>query len=69
MGADLDGFNDGALPGVPLLSSLRWSGFPVEVATLFGPGLIALMVIFFLFIVFSLVVTRYESRGSGGLVG
>lgn len=38
---DLDGFSDGVFPGVFLLSRWRWSGFPVEMAVRFGPGLIA----------------------------
>jgi len=33
----LEGFNDGVFPGVLLLSRWRWSGFPVDVAILFGP--------------------------------
>ena len=45
LGVDFDGFKDGVLPGVPLLSRWRWSGFPVDVAVLFDPGLIAWMVI------------------------
>jgi hypothetical protein len=41
----LEGFKDGVFPGVFLLSRWRWSGFPVEVAILFGPVLIACVVI------------------------
>ncbi len=37
------GFNDGVLPGVSLLSLCLLSGFPVDSAILFGPGLIPLM--------------------------
>jgi hypothetical protein len=32
------------LPGVFLLSRLRWSGFPVDFAIGFGPGLRAIVV-------------------------
>jgi hypothetical protein len=49
---DFDGFNNGVLPGVFLLSRWRWSGFPVEVATLFGPGLIGCVVIGYFCLVF-----------------
>jgi hypothetical protein len=38
---DLLGFKEGVFPGVFLLSLWRWSGFPVDVAVLFGPGLMA----------------------------
>lgn len=38
LGEDFDGFNDVVLPGVFLLSCCRLSGFPVDVAILFGPG-------------------------------
>jgi len=37
------GFNEGVLPGVSLLSRCRLSGFPVESAILFGPGLSAII--------------------------
>jgi hypothetical protein len=50
LGVDFDGFNDGVLPGVLLLSRWRWSGFPVEVAVLFGPGLSAMILLFVFFI-------------------
>ena len=55
------------MPGVPLLSRCRWSGFPVDVAILFGPGLIAWIVcMIFLFVIdFSLIANRWESRCSG----
>lgn len=33
-----EGFNEGVLPGVDLLSLCLWSGFPVDFAVLFGPG-------------------------------
>ena len=44
------GSKEGVLPDVDLLSRWRWSGLPVEVAILFGPGFSAI-VYFFLFIV------------------
>ena len=34
------------MPGVVLLSRWRWSGLPVEVAILFGPGLSAIILFF-----------------------
>ena len=37
------GFNDGVFPGVSLLSLARLSGFPVDLAILFGPGLSAII--------------------------
>lgn len=37
------GFNEGVLPGVFLLSRCRWSGLPVDVAILLGPGLSAIV--------------------------
>ncbi|HLF51262.1 hypothetical protein [Flavobacterium sp.] len=40
------GFNEGVLPGVSLLSRCRLSGFPVESAILFGPGLSAIILSF-----------------------
>jgi hypothetical protein len=40
------------LLGVPLLSRSRWSGYPVDVTVLFGPGLIAWIVISFYLIIF-----------------
>lgn len=42
---EFDGFNDGVLPGVFLLSRWLSSCFPVDIAVLFGPGLIACVVI------------------------
>lgn len=39
---DLLGFSPGVFPGVFLLSRRRWSGFPVESAIGFGPGLSAI---------------------------
>jgi hypothetical protein len=42
------GFNDGVFPGVFLLSRCRWSGLPVDVAILFGPGLSAIVFCFYL---------------------
>ena len=50
-----DGFNEGVLPGVCLLSLCRLSGFPVESAILLGPGLSAIIskFIFFLIIKFN----------------
>lgn len=39
------GFNEDVLPGVSLLSLWRLSGFPVESAILFGPGLSAMMLV------------------------
>lgn len=36
------GFKEGVFPGVFLLSLCRLSGFPVESAILFGPGLSAI---------------------------
>lgn len=40
------GSKDGVLPGVDLLSRWRWSGLPVEVAILFGPGFSAILMLF-----------------------
>lgn len=40
------GFNEGVLPGESLLSRCRLSGFPVESAILFGPGLSAIILSF-----------------------
>jgi hypothetical protein len=57
---DFDGFNDGVLPGVLLLSCWRWSGFPVEVAVLFGPGFSAIIL---LFVFFNLLKIIYEREG------
>lgn len=37
------GFKEGVLPGVSLLSRCLRSGFPVESAVLFGPGLSAII--------------------------
>ena len=37
------GFKDGVFPGVSLLSLARLSGFPVDLAILFGPGLSAIV--------------------------
>ena len=42
----LGGFKDGVFPGVSLLSRWRLSGFPVDVAILFGPGFSGIMMIF-----------------------
>ncbi|EDM44520.1 hypothetical protein SCB49_13150 [unidentified eubacterium SCB49] len=42
----LGGFNDGVFPGVLLLSRARLSGFPVDLAILFGPGLSAITLVF-----------------------
>jgi hypothetical protein len=42
----LGGFNDGVFPGVSLLSRARLSGFPVDLAILFGPGLSGIIFIF-----------------------
>jgi hypothetical protein len=39
---DLLGLRDGVFPGVVLLSRRRWSGFPVDFAIGFGPGLSAM---------------------------
>lgn len=40
------GFKDGVLPGVLLLSLARLSGFPVDLAILFGPVLSAIIFVF-----------------------
>jgi len=40
------GFNEDVLPSVSLLSRCRLSGFPVESAILFGPGLSAIILRF-----------------------
>jgi hypothetical protein len=40
------GFKDGVFPGVSLLSLARLSGFPVDLAILFGPGLSAIIFVF-----------------------
>jgi hypothetical protein len=40
------GFKDGVFPGVFLLSRARLSGFPVDLAILFGPGLSAIIFVF-----------------------
>jgi hypothetical protein len=39
------------LPGVPLLSRRRWSGFPIDFAIVLGTDLITLLDIFLLIIV------------------
>ncbi|CAH8182106.1 hypothetical protein VAE151_410001 [Vibrio aestuarianus] len=39
------GFSPGVFPGVFLLSRLRWSGLPVDLAIGFGPGFKAIMII------------------------
>ena len=51
-GDDFEGFYDGVLSGVPLLSRLQLSGFPVDIVVLFGPGLIAWMFMVLFFIIF-----------------
>lgn len=38
-----DGFNEGVLPGVFLLSRCRLSGLPVDLAIRLGPGLSAIL--------------------------
>lgn len=43
-GLCLCGLSEGVFPGVSLLSRWRLSGFPVESAVLFGPGLIPFLV-------------------------
>ena len=43
---DLLGFNESVFPGVSLLSRRRRSGFPVESAIGFGPGLRAITLSF-----------------------
>ena len=42
----LCGLSEGVFPGVPLLSRCRRSGFPVDFAVLFGPGLIQMISVF-----------------------
>jgi hypothetical protein len=42
----LEGFSEGVLPGVSLLSRCLLSGSPVESAFLFGPGLMLINQIF-----------------------
>jgi hypothetical protein len=42
------GFNEGVLPSVFLLSRWRWSGLPVDVAILFGPGFRGIVFCFYL---------------------
>jgi hypothetical protein len=54
------------LPGVPLLSCWHLSGLHVDVAILFGPGLIALMVIVFLFIVLVWLPLDMDRAGAEG---
>jgi hypothetical protein len=46
---DLLGLSEGVLPGVFLLSLCRRSGFPVDFAVLFGPGLIASIFMWLIF--------------------
>jgi len=41
-----DGLSAGVFPGVFLLSRCRWSGLPVEVAILLGPGFSAIILVF-----------------------
>jgi hypothetical protein len=43
---DFGGFKDGVFPGVSLLSRARLSGFPVDLAILFGPGLSDMILVF-----------------------
>uniref|UniRef100_UPI0039A703A3 hypothetical protein n=1 Tax=Ornithobacterium rhinotracheale TaxID=28251 RepID=UPI0039A703A3 len=42
----LEGFNEGVLPGVLLLSLCLLSGLPVVLAILFGPGFNPIIIIF-----------------------
>jgi hypothetical protein len=44
---DLLGLRDDVFPGVLLLSRRRWSGFPVDFAIGFGPGLSAMNALLF----------------------
>jgi hypothetical protein len=42
----LGDFREGVFPSVSLLSRARLSGFPVDFAILFGPGLSAMIFVF-----------------------
>jgi len=48
-----EGFREGVLPGVLLLSLWRLSGLPVDLAILFGPGLSGM--IFYVLLLITLI--------------
>jgi hypothetical protein len=48
------GFKNGVFPGVSLLSLARLSGFPVDLAILFGPGLSAIVLVLIIYIFYNL---------------